>query len=112
MLLISVVMLKFQERAFIHEKLQLGRLLTKALSLRFKQERIVAPGARTGNPAEPPGKDETVRLIRTAGFSGAAIMDRQGAVVLTFGPLGEMARKGIAQARQTLVTGKQMSEDL
>jgi len=109
MLLISVVMLKFQERAFIQGKLQRGRLLTQALSLQFRDARIGAAGTGRGNPAERPGKDETVRLIRTAGFSGAAMMDRLGAVVLTFGPLGEMAKKGIAQARQTLVTGKEMT---
>jgi two-component system, NtrC family, sensor kinase len=109
MLLISVVMLKLQEQAFIHEKLRRGRLLTQALSLGFMEARIAAAGTQRGNPAELPGKEEMVRLIRTAGFSGAAMMDRQGAVSLAFGPPGETAKKGIAQARQALVTGKEVT---
>ena len=60
MLLISVVMLKFQERAFIQGKLQRGRLLTQALSLQFRDARIGAAGTGRGNPAERPGKDGAV----------------------------------------------------
>lgn len=106
MLLISVVMLSFQEHAFIEGKLEQGRLLSLALSLQFKAMRTAAAESRMGNPAKPPGTDEGSLLIRTAGFSGASLMDHTGTVFFTSGPGGGLRQKGIAQARQTLVTGK------
>jgi len=99
MLLISVVMLSFQEHAFIQGKLQQGRLLTLTLSLRFKDMRV--SGAKI-----PTGKEAFTRLIRTAGFSGGSLMDHKGTVFFISGPGGELRQKGIAQARQALVTGK------
>jgi len=106
MLLISVVMLTFQEHALIQDKLKQGRLLSLTLSLQFKEMRNAVAESRRGNPGRALRKNEVSKLIRTAGFSGTSLMDHKGTVFFTSGPGGELRQKGIAQARQTLVTAK------
>jgi len=107
MLLISVVMLKFQERALIQGKLKQGHLLMEALRLRFKEVRVATSEDRERGPEKSLEKSEIARLIRTAGFSGTGLMDRQGTVFFASGLSGEIKKRGIAQARQTLVTGRE-----
>ncbi|OPX41566.1 MAG: hypothetical protein B1H13_01395 [Desulfobacteraceae bacterium 4484_190.3] len=99
MLLISVVMLTFQEHALIQGKLQQGRLLSSTLRLHFKER---GNSLRKG----PQLKPALTRLILTAGFSGASVMDQKGRILFIAGTAGELRQKGIAQSRQTLATGK------
>lgn len=106
MLLISVVMISFQEHAFIQGKLRQGRLLALTLSLQFKEMRNAAAKSRMGHPAGSPDKNGLSLLMRTSGFTGASLMDHTGTVIFTSGPGGRLRQKGIAQARQTLVTRK------
>jgi len=109
MLLISVVMISFQEYAFIQGKLRQGRLLTLTLSLQFKEMRNAAAKSRMGNSAGSPDKNDLSLLMRTSGFTGASLVDHTGTVFFTSGPEGELRQKGIAQARQTLVTRKSIT---
>lgn len=99
MLLISIVLLTFQEHALIQGKLRQGKLLSLTLNIRFNK-------MREGTAESHAWKAQLDRLIRAAGFSGGCVMDKEGAVLFSAGPGGELRRRGVAMARQTLVTGK------
>lgn len=106
MLLISIVMLKFQEHEFIQGKLKQGKLLTQAIGQEFTDEWIHE--SRKGDSRVTPTmqRQAVLRLIQTAGFSGAVILDRQGTVVDTYGHSDREQGESFAQARQALVTGR------
>ena len=99
MLLISVVMLTFQEHTLIQEKLKQGRLLSLMLTLQFKDMENQSAVHRSW-------QTRMEQLIQSAGFSGACLMDQKATVFLDAGSRGELRPKGIAQARQALITGK------
>jgi len=104
MLLISIVMVKFEERDLIQGKLQMGDLLSRSLQQMVGDE-LMRPGRKTyGSPSLTSKKQTILALIQRAGFEGAALVDRKGIALFTSLPDGEERKMGLAQARHSLIT--------
>jgi len=104
MLLINMVMVKFSEKDLIEAKLQTGRLLLN--SIEQKVGNHIAGQHREWNRLESDRrfKKEIDRLLRAGGFSGALVVNRDGAKVLGYGSWGEREQEGLSLCRDTLVT--------
>jgi two-component system, NtrC family, sensor kinase len=106
MMLTGIVMLKFEERDLIQGKLQIGYLLSRSLRQTIG-DKLTRPGGKVD--ASPPlssRRREILSLIQSAGFAGAALVDRQGIALFTSLPDGEETRMGLAAARHSLITGQ------
>ncbi|MFH1243783.1 MAG: ATP-binding protein [Pseudomonadota bacterium] len=85
MVLINVVMVKFQERDLIEAKLETGRLLIHILArqaadeLAHEEKGVDRPFSRRGF------KEKLWQLIQRGGFSDALILDRGGVKVYSMG---------------------------
>jgi two-component system NtrC family sensor kinase len=104
MLLINMVMVKFSEKDLIEAKLQTGRLLLN--SIEQKVGNNIANQHRTWAHLESDRRfrKEINRLLRAGGFSGALVVNRDGAKVLGYGSWGEREQEGLSICRDTLVT--------
>ncbi len=104
MLLISIVMLKFEERDLIQGKLQMGDLLSRSLR-QTVEDTLMRPGGKAyGFPSLTSRKREILTLIQRAGFEGAALVNQQGIALFTSRSDGEERKMGLAQARHSLIT--------
>jgi two-component system, NtrC family, sensor kinase len=110
MLLINMVMVKFSEKDLIEAKLQTGLLLLN--SIEQKVGNHITNQHRTWAHLESDRrfKKEINRLLRAGGFSGALVVNRDGAKVLGYGSWGEREQEGLSMCRDTLVT-KRHSRD-
>jgi len=104
MLLINVVMVKFQERDLIQAGIRTGRVLTHAL------EQMVGYELETGERAWPRGisgpafEKALASLVRAAGFKEALVLNREGTRALRTGT-GVGAEEGeLSLARQALAS--------
>ena len=106
MLLINVVMVKFSEKDLIEAKLQTGRLLLNAIEHKVGNQITNQHGTWTYLESNRRFKKEINQLLRTGGFSGVLMVNRDGAKVLGYGSWGEREQEGLSLCRDTLVTKK------
>jgi len=103
MLLINMVMVKFSEKDLIEAKLQTGRLLLNSIEQKVGNHIISQHRTWAQLESDRRLKKEINRLLRAGGFSGALIVDRDGAKVLEYGSWGEREQEGLSICRDTLV---------
>ena len=104
MLLINVVMVKFSEKDLIEAKLQTGRLLLHAMEQKVGNQITNQHATWAHLESDRRFKKEINMLLRAGGFSGALVVNRDGAKVLGYGSWGEREREGLSICRDTLVT--------
>ena len=103
MLLINMVMVKFSEKDLIDAKLQTGRLLLNSIEQKVGNHITSQHRTWAQLKSDSRFKKEINRLLRAGGFSGALVVNRNGAKVLEYGSWGEREQEGLSICRDTLV---------
>ena len=108
MLLINVVMLKFEERNLIRARLHTGRLTIRTLEQKIGYKMVREHQAWADLSKDTALKKEINRILRLSGFSDVLMVDRQGIKTYMIPLDGKTTGRTLQSAREALSTGQEI----
>lgn len=107
MLLVNVVLLKFEERNLIQARQHTGRLLFRVLEEKIGTQVHPAQRGWKAVSTDPALRNEIQQLLQIAGFYNAFLVDTRGRNVYELSRGEKTMKKALLGARQALATGNE-----